>query len=210
MKQIFIESSYESFADLHDGEWMEQLLDSSDGTIYNSPFEDFCNHWWGITRAFVLPSLIIDVMHAPLAGNIKKAELWEKSLDNSAFNGALWKVAESAYSNFFHAYENLIVSILKIKSSSVIRVTDCGFNSKLAEELGQSLAGKLWSNEKIKLCREVRNALVHNGGKETAKLKKMANKPRVAEDDILISATDVKNLEIDLKARVETLRIALL
>lgn len=206
MKQIFIESDFSSFSDFHDGEWYEKLLSLSEGLVIESAVEDFSSHWWGASRAFVLPWLLVDgVFDASNGGGgeVKnKQELWDNYLNINSFKGALWKTAEGAYGAIYYAYENLVVNVINTDRKSPCRVTQRDFNSIVSESLGNSVASKVWNNSFVAVSKEVRNCLVHCGGKATPTLLKMKPLPMIESKDILISASDVRNLHEQIKPKV--------
>ena len=82
----------------------------SEGSLIEGIVEDFASHWWGASRAFVLPWLLVGSVFDATSfadGKIKsKQELWDKYMENNAFKAALWKTAESAYGSIYYAYEN--------------------------------------------------------------------------------------------------------
>ena len=209
MKQIFIESSYESFADFHEGKWYEQLFEIAQGSKIQASVEDFAFHWWGASRAFVLPWLLVGgVFDASNGGGGEvqsKQQLWQHYLAHDSFKAALWKTAEGAYSSVYYAYENLLVNALNANLERTVRVTDREFGSLVLRIFGEPLASKLWSNSTIAIAKEIRNCLVHCGGKASKKLLGMKPLPQISEGDILISASDARNLHIELKSRVEML-----
>jgi hypothetical protein len=59
MKQVFIESDLSSFDDFHDGQWFERLFSASEKTPFHAYIEEFAAHWWGASRAFALPRLLV-------------------------------------------------------------------------------------------------------------------------------------------------------
>jgi len=206
MKQIFIESSFSSFADFHDAKWYENIFSLSEGLAIESAVEDFSSHWWGASRAFVLPWLLVNgVFDASNGGGGKvkyKQELWDKYLTINSFKGALWKTAEGTYGAIYYAYENLVVSALNINRKSPCRVTQRDFNSIVSESFGNSLASKVWNNSFVAVSKEVRNCLVHRGGKTSPALLKMKPLPMIEGEDIFISASDVRKLHEELKPKV--------
>ncbi|MBY0474544.1 MAG: hypothetical protein K2Q13_05725 [Nitrosomonas sp.] len=206
MKQIFIESSFSSFADFHDDKWYEKLFSLSEGLAIESAVEDFSSHWWGASRAFVLPWFLVSgVFEASNGGGgevTNKQELWDKYLHINSFKGALWKAAEGAYGAVYYAYENLVVNILNADRKSPCRVTQRDFNSIVSESFGNSVASKVWSNGFVAVSKEVRNCLVHRGGKASPALLKMKPLPMIEGADILISASDARMLHEQLKPKV--------
>lgn len=206
MKQIFIETSFNSFQDFHDGKWFERLFQLADGLAIESAVEDFSSHWWGASRAFLLPWLLVDgVFNASNGGGGEvrdKQQLWNEYLEIDSFKGALWKTAESAYGSIYYAYENLLVNLLNTGHETQVRVTQRDFSSIVSERFGESLASKIWNNSPIAVVKEVRNCLVHRGGKASTALLKMKPLPRIEGGDILISAKDVRILHGLLKPKV--------
>jgi len=206
MKQIFIESDFSSFSDFHDGKWYEKLFGLVEGLPIVPAVEDFSSHWWGASRAFVLPWLLVDgVFEASNGGGgeVKnKQELWDRYLQINSFKGALWKTAEGAYVAIYYAYENLVVNIISDIRQSTCRVTDRNFSSIVSESLGNSVASKVWNNSVVAVSKEVRNCIVHRGGKASPALLKMKPRPKIENEDVLISASDVRNLHEQLKPKV--------
>lgn len=207
MKTIFIENNFDSFKDFHDKEWFSDLYDLIDGSEISDEVEEFTAHWWGASRAFVLPWLLVDGVYevvnemAPILDKTKQ-DYWDEYLKSMAFKSSLWKTAESTYISIYYAYENLVVSLVNKNKENPNRVTDRGFISALNNELGESLANKVWHDSFVAVSREIRNCLVHRGGKASPKLLKMRPLPQIKKEDILISATDVRSLYLDFKRRV--------
>ena len=206
MKKIFIESDYSSFEDFHDGKWYESLFQLTAGLDIESSVQEFSSHWWGASRLFVLPWLLVgSVFDASNGGGGEvesKQALWDEYLRINSFKGALWKTAESAYGAIYYAYENLVVNIMNVGRDSSLRVTQRNFGSEVSANFGESLAGEIWNNSFVAVSKEVRNCLVHRGGKASKVLLKMRPLPKIEGDDILISAADVRELHGKLKPKV--------
>ena len=103
------------------------------------------------------------------------------------------------YCSIYYAYENLIVNLLQEIRGATIRVTDRDFNKKLIEVYGDKFANRIWNGNFISISREVRNCIVHNGGKSSDKLLNMKPHPYISGRDILISASDTRGLYKNLK-----------
>ena len=206
MKPIFIEYGLSSFQDFHDGSWYEAIFDLADGLPIESAVEDFSFHWWGASRSFVLPWLLVDGVFKSSNGGggtvNSEQELWNTFLQTNSFRGALWKLAEGAYGSIYYAYENLVVNIINEIQNKPCRVTDRTFNVVISNILGNSSAGKVWNNSSIAIAKEVRNCLVHRGGKASPALLKMRPLPKIEGDDVMISASDVRGLHELLKPKV--------
>lgn len=106
------------------------------------------------------------------------------------------------FCSIYYAYENLMVNILKKIRNSGIRVTDRDFNKVLIEVYGNKFANKVWTSNFVSISREVRNCIVHNGGKPSVRLLKMKPLPLIKDDDVMISASDTRKLYNTLKPLV--------
>ncbi|GGK50584.1 hypothetical protein [Aliivibrio fischeri] len=202
MKTIFVEESYSSFEDLHDKKWIENIFIITKGKGLDSIVDDFVNQWWGTARMFTLPWLasIPD-------DNLEKTQIvrWDSLFNNIGFNGAIWKVAESSYCSFYYAYECLLVSLLSYLEQEDLRVTDRKFNSLLIKYFGESGLSRYWSSKSISISRELRNSIVHNGGKVTVRLQKLGYDQHLSGDHIKVAATDVRLLHTTLQMLVTDL-----
>lgn len=203
MKTIFIESDLSSFEDFHDGEWLKEIIELVKGTGVESIAEEFAVHWWGSARTFVLPWLLVngvyDGVNRIIPLDKSRQDVWNEYMKYHSFHGALWKLAESMYCSIYYAYENLIVNALNKIKNTKIRVTDRNFNRVLLEVYGDRFAHQIWNTSFISVSREVRNCIVHNGGKPSDRLLKMKPLPLIRDENILISASDTKVLYNTLK-----------
>ncbi len=203
MKTFFIESDLSSFEDFHDGEWLKQVIQVVKDTDCESIAEEFVSHWWGSARAFVLPWLLVngvyDGVYSIFPPDRSRQDVWNEYLKHIEFQGALWKLAEGMYCSIYYAYENLIVNILNKIKSTRIRVTNKDFNKVLIEVWGDKFAQRIWYSSFISVSREVRNCIVHNGGRPSDRLLKMKPLPLIRDENILISASDTRMLYNTLK-----------
>jgi hypothetical protein len=207
MKSTIIENSSDSFADFHDGDWIKEIFTLSDGSKIENIIEEFHAHWWGSSRMFVLPWLLVKGVRnaSAVESEYTLDDVWAKYLNNNAFQGALWKIAENSYCSLYYAYENLLVAISLEYSDRKVRVTDRDFTAQLNNILGESITSKVWSSSKIILAKEIRNAIVHNGGKVTDKLVKLEYENISDDGDVSISASDTRDLYNMLKPLVKKL-----
>ena len=205
MKTIFIESDMCSFEDFHDSDWLKKTFDLVKDTDIESVAEEVVSHWWGSARAFVLPWLLVNGVYdsiysaMPIPPDKSRQEYWDEYLQLNEFRGALWKLAESMFCSIYYAYENLIVNALRKIENASVRVTDRDFNKVLIEVYGDKFANRIWNDSFIAVSREVRNCIVHNGGKSSQRLLKMKPLPLIKGEDILISASDTRRLYDTLK-----------
>ena len=203
MKSIFIEEDLSSFEDFHDGRWLEKVAGLVKGTNIDTVVEEFATHWWGSARAFVLPWLLVNGVYNAVNSIIpvksSRQDLWSEYLENDSFRIALWKLSEGMYCSIYYAYENLIVNLVGEIGGVRVRVTDRDFNKALIGVYGEEFANRIWNSNFISVSREVRNCIVHNGGKPSSKLSKMNPLPLIRDGDILISASDTRQLYNTLK-----------
>ncbi len=203
MKTIFIESDLSSFEDFHDSEWFKQVYQLVKGTGCESIAEEFLSHWWGSARAFVLPWLLVngvyDGVYSIIPPDKSRQDVWNEYLKHNEFHGALWKLAESMYCSIYYTYENLIVNISNKIKSTRTRVTDRDFNKVLIEVYGDKLAQRIWHSSFVSVSKEVRNCIVHNGGRASSHLLKMKPLSLIRDGEILISASDTRTLYNTLK-----------
>jgi hypothetical protein len=201
MKTIFVEHSLASFEDFHDKDWFDGVHELAEGTGVEAIFEEFAAHWWGSSRAFVLPWLLVSGVHESLHKMVPltQQDVWSEYLKQVEFQVALWKLAESMYCSIYYAYENLLVHILRMLKDSTIRVTDRNFTKLLIEVYGEKLANRIWNGNSISTFREIRNCIVHNGGKPSDALMRMRPLPHIKDGDIMISASDTRKLYKELK-----------
>ena len=205
MKTVFVESDLSSFEDFHDKAWIEKIFKLAKDTDIEEIAEEFASHWWGNARAFVLPWLLVNGVHdsiynpIPFPPDKSPQDVWNEYLKHKEFRGALWKLAENTYCSIYYAYENLIVNALSRILNARIRVTDRDFNKTLIEVYGDKFANRIWNDRYIAVSRELRNCLVHNGGKASERLLKMKPVPHIRKGNILIPASDTRKLYDTLK-----------
>lgn len=121
---------------------------------------------------------------------------WKQHLSDQAFRLSLRDSQRSAFLSVFHAYESFLIDCLKIYSgTNKLRVNTGLFNKTLDSFLCESDRGLIWIGKDIKVFKEARNALAHNGGKLTDELRSISSgKFIVAGDELQIMPKDVKDL----------------
>ncbi|VAX25939.1 hypothetical protein MNBD_NITROSPIRAE01-1747 [hydrothermal vent metagenome] len=160
-------------------------------------------HWWGSSRMFTLPWIAVNGVHKVINREDESIDsIWAEYLKFNAFNGALWKLSENSYCSIYYAYENLVVNLLSKISGCPVRVTDRNFFSTFVSHFDESTVGKVWGSPKVSLAKEVRNSIVHNGGKATEKLLKLKYSGLVEDGEVFISASVTRCLYDDLKPLV--------
>ena len=211
VKTIFVENDLNSFKDYHDKKWFKDASDLVVGTTMEPVFNKFAPHWWGSARAFILPWLLVngayDGVNSVVPTRRSRQDIWNDYIALAGFQGGLWKLAESMFCTIYYAYENLIVNCLIEIKQTQIRVTDGQFNKMLIDVYGDKVANKIWNGSFVSVSREIRNCIVHNGGKSSTNLLKMKPLPDIKNGDILISASDTRNLYEKLKPLVSDILI---
>lgn len=208
MKIIHTESDLSSFEDFHDKKWFGKFFELVKDTDVELIAEEFASHWWGNARAFILPWLLVNGVYdsvyspIPFPPDKTRQDVWDEYLNLIEFQGALWKLAENTYCSLYYAYENLIVNILSQILNAGVRVTDRRFNKTLLEVYGDKFANRIWNDSYIAVSREIRNCIVHNGGKVSKRLERMKPPPHIKDDNIIISASDTRKLYNTLKPLV--------
>lgn len=206
MKIVFTESNISSFEDFHDSDWLKQVAELVKGTEIEGLVEDFAAHWLGSARAFILPWLLVNGVYdginniIPLSSSPQ--DVWNGYLKITGFHAALWKLSEGMYCSIYYAYENLLVNLLRKIKGEKIRVTDRNFSKQVIEVYGDKFANKIWSSDFLSFSREVRNCIVHNGGMASNRLLEMKPHARIEKGNVIISASDTRNLYNKLKPLV--------
>ncbi|HHF3171012.1 TPA: hypothetical protein ACPJ1O_004392 [Vibrio diabolicus] len=207
MKTAFVEYSSSSFSDLHDKKWIENLFQLVQGTEFDDTLDDFLAQWWGTARMFSLPWLMSSSL-SNMSGDESiemQDSMWKLLIQRPEMQVALWKTAESAYCSFYYAYECFVVSSVSLLANKKVRVTDRDFSKLVQETLGSKALSVFWSSKDIHLARELRNSIVHNGGKVTNKLNQIGYDAPLENNNIKVSATDVRNLYTLLQMKVTEL-----
>jgi hypothetical protein len=120
------------------------------------------------------------------------------------FRLIVWGSQRICYGAVYHAYEDFIRGCVRIASCPK---THAGYSGhrKLMDEVekhfGQQVAQDCLNAPEVRAARLVRNALAHNGGKETDELKKIQHGIRVEGGVLQIMAPDTRRLFDVLKDR---------
>jgi hypothetical protein len=132
--------------------------------------------------------------------------LWSALLNGTAayeFRLSIWGSQRISYGALCHAYENFIreaiglaLGIANYKGGHVaLLLKDC------ERSFGKPIADLCLADADVESARLVRNALAHNGGKETTKLHGLAHRIRVENGELQIMAPDTRRLFDLLKVR---------
>ena len=207
MKTIFIEGRLDDYQDFHDKNWFETFYNLVTETPLKSAGEHFAVGWWGSVRAFIMPWLLVNGVYDAIAAvslsPYDRDVVWQEYLQRPEFRVALWKTAENTFVSIYYAYEDYFVQVLKILGKwNSLRTTDKDFKARAKTIIGGNAFNRCWSDTRIDVAREIRHAITHNGGRPTSNLLRKSPLPRIENNDILISGTDVRQLYELLKERV--------
>lgn len=207
MKTVFIEGRLDDYQDFHDKKWFETFFILVANTPLKSAGENFAIGWYGNARAFIMPWLLVNRVYDAIAAVSRplydRHVVWQEYLQRPEFRAALWKTAENSFVSIYYAYEDYFVRVLKILGKwDSLRITDRDFKARAKTIIEEQTFNRCWGDNRIEVAREIRHAITHNGGRPTSNLLRKSPLPRIENDDILISATDVRQLYELLKERV--------
>lgn len=202
MKTYLILPNLEDYRDFHDKEWIAAFFELA-VTVPLKGFgelaEHFAGNWHGAARAFVLPSLLVTGITAFAKGIApgwaSEKELWESYKTRPEFISALGKNTENCFMALYCAYEDYLVNAMKLNpGAGKLRVTDRNFAKRMKDLVGDEITQQCWHHPQVQVAREVRNCIVHNGGRATPKLLTKSPLPRIEANNILISPLELRGL----------------
>jgi hypothetical protein len=111
--------------------------------------------------------------------------VWQDYLKENAFVMGVDATMRQTYLAIFGAYENFIISLLKIASNGQsVRVTNPDFVKRFRDVFG-NLVQSAWLDARVNSAKLVRHALMHAGGSVTEDLKRIQKIPVMMNDDQL-------------------------
>lgn len=200
MKQFLIPHELKEYNDFHDKKWFENFFDLIDGTPLEEAGDHFSGNLYASARAFTFPWMLIESIHSSSDNVISKNYIWKKLKQLYSFQAAIGKTSENCYVAIFCSYEDYILQSTKVAcGTTILRITDRDFNKKLISAVGSNVAKISWQNNQFALAREIRNSIVHNGGRPTGKLLKQRNLPKIIKDNVLLTPLEVRELYSNVK-----------
>jgi hypothetical protein len=132
-------------------------------------------------------------------------ELWEDLRKNHEMQIAIWGSQRLAYGALYYAYEDLVKRTIRTMPGGEI------LSLRRAPDIAEAIKtifspearDNCWSDPAIVAARNVRHALVHNGGRLTDDLRRNHPKITIVDDELHIMAPDTIDLHHMLKERVE-------
>jgi hypothetical protein len=127
---------------------------------------------------------------------IDREKIWKEYLQVGEIPWALWASQRLAYGSLYYAYENFLQRAVGLgrgddeyrayKPADLKRDFDILFGSVLTREC--------LDDPQIEIARCVRNALTHDGGRESGKLRALQHRIRVSKGQLQIFPEDVQSL----------------
>ena len=136
-------------------------------------------------------------------------ESWEKMLEIPVIRVGLWGAERICFSALFHAYENFVRHVFGLitHNDPGYRIKDLkAFPSDFEKAFGAELAQTCLNDVEVRNARIVRNAVAHNGGRNTDELRKVQHDFPIHDDQIQITTQHTRTLHQSLKER--SLRLA--
>ncbi len=139
--------------------------------------------------------------------------IWREFLrpDIQEFQLCIWGSQRICYGAIFHAYENFVRQCVGVtKDEPDYRAYFNQLVKDVESTFGLQAAEFCLTEQNIKIARQVRNALAHNGGRITDEIESRPHDLAVEDGVIQIMAPDTKNLFDLLKTRALSLTEAAL
>lgn len=132
--------------------------------------------------------------------------VWDHFIDNKDFQMSLWGSQCQAFSAVYFPYENFLVQCVRRASGSQKHYPNCkAIEDAYKETFSEQFAKRFVMDDAIHEARLVRNAIVHNGGVETEKLRSITHRYRIEGKQIQIMPEHIKELFTCLKFKVHDL-----
>jgi hypothetical protein len=130
-------------------------------------------------------------------------QLWDEWVVMSEFQFCLQASQRLAFGALLYAYEDFLLRCFRLQSGKADYQIGRKFSEDFAAAFSIGLRDYCWSDPEVNVARQVRHALVHNGGRETDTLRKLGHGIRVEDGELQIMPPHTKALFEILKVRVE-------
>ncbi len=157
---------------------------------------EICSMRSAITRELVIISAETrDEIASKKEVGVPVELIWSEFMGTAPFRLSLWSSQRVSYVAFFNAYEVFLVNCLKVGTGrESLRSTVKEFKSALREGLDKDISEACWHHHDIRIVRDVRHALIHNGGRETKDLKTHNHGIRMCKSELQIVPADIKRM----------------
>jgi len=119
---------------------------------------------------------------------------WNTVCNNDEFVLALVGSQRLCYGGLYYAYEDFVLRLYRKRSKDFGYRIEKNFSSLFRKCFDESIRDICWNNDEIRVAREVRHALVHNGGRVTQTLKPMKHGIVIQDNELQIMPRYTKNL----------------
>jgi hypothetical protein len=128
---------------------------------------------------------------------------WKSFISIPDFALRLWNSERNAYGALYYAYEDFLVRCVGVVNTKpdyrMPRRSE--FANDIAAVYGDQIRDICWLDKPVAVSREIRHAIVHNGGRITKVLANLAPDLPLEHDQIVILAPDTTELFNSLKRR---------
>jgi hypothetical protein len=133
-----------------------------------------------------------------------RQKLWEAYLSVGEIPWALWASQRLAYGSLYYGYENFLQRAIELgKGDDEYRAYNpAELKRDFTALFGAAMATECLDDPDIEIARRVRNALTHDGGRESVKLHALHHGIRISDGQLHIFPEDVQKLFGLLKERV--------
>ena len=135
-------------------------------------------------------------------------ETWQDFLNNKDYLLAIASQQKLCFGSLYYAYEDWLSRCVALTTARPAFTLPSGKKAtkELQKAFGEEASAKCWTDSPVYTAREVRHAVVHNGGRNNEKLREAGCTIRVSDEgDLLIAADDTRSLYTLLSDRVSYL-----
>jgi len=156
----------------------------------------------------VLQRIYEDVCNRPdtAIGEFVIGNMWQAILPDFEFTASLWASQRLCYGAIYYAYEDFLVRTYRavVGQPDYRMFSAKQFGDDFARAFTNELRGFCFAGD-VNVARLVRNALAHNGGRETEELRREKHPYRVEDGEIHVLPSNTKGLFDMLKERATRL-----
>ncbi|MEX2671124.1 MAG: hypothetical protein WD294_03320 [Phycisphaeraceae bacterium] len=152
----------------------------------------------------VLSDQISSAMEAAAPYAFDPATAWEELIKDHEFAMSVIANTRNAYVAVWQGYENFVVWCVRHKTGTTIRI-DRNFPGRLCKAFNVDIARHCWIDARPEAARLIRNAIVHNGARETPQLQRIEHDIAVINGELQIWPDDVAILYNHLQQCVDQL-----
>ena len=118
--------------------------------------------------------------------------IWEEYLDEKGFRISLWESQRAGLVAVYNYYESFLTRCMAIAVRQRRYALRKKFRDDFAREFGQAIANECWNDPDVQVLRLTRNAIVHEGGRDSQALRDLGCQYRVQDGVFHIYPEDLK------------------